>query len=130
MLRAHEMSTSPLSTWIMKSNIRPQVTSFGRPLSHRPAQKAKSRMMKLRVHASDGLVSPKKAKEMALAASNEALKASLLERMADAENINGRLAMLGVTAALVVEYITGLGIISQVVLYLKMFGILGPDSGF
>lgn len=43
---------------------------------------------------------------------------------------NGRAAMLGFLAAIVVEAGTGKGIILQIIMYLKWSGILGPMSGF
>jgi len=46
------------------------------------------------------------------------------------EVTNGRYAMLGFWACIIVEAATGRGIIGQVVLYLKALNILGPASGF
>ena len=43
---------------------------------------------------------------------------------------NGRWAMLGFLAALIVEAATGRGIIGQVFLYLRASGLLGEASGF
>lgn len=48
----------------------------------------------------------------------------------DIEMKNGRWAMLGFLAAVLVEAATGQGIIGQGVTYLKWTGFLGPDSGF
>lgn len=43
---------------------------------------------------------------------------------------NGRAAMMGFLAAILVEAGTGKGIILQIIMYLKWSGILGPMSGF
>lgn len=43
---------------------------------------------------------------------------------------NGRAAMIGFLAAILVEAATGKGIILQVIMYLKLSGLLGPMSGF
>lgn len=43
---------------------------------------------------------------------------------------NGRSAMLGFLAAVLVEAATGKGIILQIIMYLKLSGLLGPMSGF
>jgi len=43
---------------------------------------------------------------------------------------NGRAAMLGFLAGLVMEALTGHGVIGQVVIYLKLAGLLGEKSGF
>lgn len=48
----------------------------------------------------------------------------------DVEVTNGRWAMLGFLAALLVEAGTGKGIIGQGIGYLKFVGLLGPNSGF
>lgn len=55
------------------------------------------------------------------------------EGLAYARNVevtNGRWAMLGFLAALLVEAGTGKGILGQGVSYLKFVGLLGPNSGF
>lgn len=43
---------------------------------------------------------------------------------------NGRAAMLGFLSACLVEAATGKGIILQVIMYLKLVGLLGAESGF
>ena len=43
---------------------------------------------------------------------------------------NGRAAMLGFWLACAVESATGNGILGQVIVYLKMSGLLGAESGF
>lgn len=43
---------------------------------------------------------------------------------------NGRWAMLGFLASIVVEAATGNGILGQIIFYLKAANVLGPDSGF
>lgn len=43
---------------------------------------------------------------------------------------NGRYAMMGFLAALMVEAATGKGIILQIIMYLKLSGLLGDMSGF
>jgi hypothetical protein len=48
----------------------------------------------------------------------------------DVEVTNGRWAMLGFLAALIVEAGTGKGIIGQLIAYFKFLGLLGPASGF
>ncbi|PNH04579.1 hypothetical protein TSOC_009230 [Tetrabaena socialis] len=48
----------------------------------------------------------------------------------DVEIANGRAAMVGFLAAILVEAATGKGIILQIIAYLKWSGILGPMSGF
>ncbi|KXZ50706.1 hypothetical protein GPECTOR_15g390 [Gonium pectorale] len=48
----------------------------------------------------------------------------------DVELANGRAAMLGFLAAILVEAATGKGIILQIITYLKWSGLLGPMSGF
>ncbi|KAG2454228.1 hypothetical protein HYH02_001262 [Chlamydomonas schloesseri] len=48
----------------------------------------------------------------------------------EVEMTNGRAAMLGFLAAILVEAGTGEGIIRQIITYLKWSGILGPMSGF
>ncbi|EFJ43000.1 hypothetical protein VOLCADRAFT_109992 [Volvox carteri f. nagariensis] len=48
----------------------------------------------------------------------------------DVELANGRAAMLGFLAAILVEAGTGQGIIMQIITYLKWSGLLGPMSGF
>ncbi|GLC68832.1 hypothetical protein PLESTF_000743400 [Pleodorina starrii] len=48
----------------------------------------------------------------------------------DVELSNGRAAMLGFLAAIMVEAATGKGIILQIIMYLKWSGLLGPMSGF
>lgn len=53
--------------------------------------------------------------------------------MAYARNIelqNGRAAMLGFLAAVVVEAATGKGIIMQLIMWFKLMGLLGAESGF
>lgn len=42
----------------------------------------------------------------------------------------GRAAMVGFLAAVMVEAATGNGIIGQLIVYAKMSGLLGADSGF
>lgn len=46
------------------------------------------------------------------------------------EITNGRWAMIGFFACIIIEALTGRGIIGQVILYLKALNILGPQSGF
>ncbi|KAF6262093.1 hypothetical protein COO60DRAFT_1282853 [Scenedesmus sp. NREL 46B-D3] len=46
------------------------------------------------------------------------------------ELTNGRYAMLGFLAAVLVEAATGKGIILQIIMYLKLSGLLGAASGF
>ena len=46
------------------------------------------------------------------------------------EITNGRWAMLGFLAAIAVEAGTGRGILSQLILYAKLSGLLGQQSGF
>eukprot|EP00879_Flechtneria_rotunda_P002384 GHRR01002579.1.p1 GENE.GHRR01002579.1~~GHRR01002579.1.p1 ORF type:complete len:317 (+),score=118.88 GHRR01002579.1:1383-2333(+) len=46
------------------------------------------------------------------------------------ELTNGRYAMLGFLSAVLVEAVTGKGIIMQVIMYLKLSGLLGAASGF
>ncbi|KAG2425563.1 hypothetical protein HXX76_013607 [Chlamydomonas incerta] len=48
----------------------------------------------------------------------------------EVEMTNGRAAMLGFLAAILVEAGTGEGIIRQIITYLKWSGLLGPMSGF
>lgn len=48
----------------------------------------------------------------------------------DVELTNGRMAMLGFLSAILVEAVTGKGIIMQVIMYLKLSGLLGAESGF
>ncbi|GIL48911.1 hypothetical protein Vafri_5322 [Volvox africanus] len=48
----------------------------------------------------------------------------------EVELSNGRAAMLGFLAAILVEAATGKGIILQIITYLKWSGLLGPMSGF
>eukprot|EP00798_Chlamydomonas_sp_ICE-L_P022795 gene22795-29963_t len=48
----------------------------------------------------------------------------------DVEITNGRWAMLGFLASIVVEAATGKGILGQVIIYLKLSGALGDKSGF
>lgn len=53
--------------------------------------------------------------------------------MAYARNIelqNGRAAMLGFLAAVVVEAATGKGILMQLIMWFKLMGLLGAESGF
>ena len=59
-----------------------------------------------------------------------AASASVLQSLKDVELTNGRWAMLGFLAAILVEAGTGRGIIEQCITYLKVIGILGPMSGF
>ena len=66
----------------------------------------------------------KSADEMYFGASGE------LSYARDIEITNGRYAMLGFAAAIVVEAATGEGIIGQCITYLKWSGILGDRSGF
>lgn len=46
------------------------------------------------------------------------------------EQTNGRWAMMGFLASLIGEAATGYGILGQVVLWCKLVGLLGADSGF
>ncbi len=46
------------------------------------------------------------------------------------ELTNGRYAMMGFLAAILVEASTGDGILGQVFQYIKMSGLLGENSGF
>jgi Chlorophyll A-B binding protein len=46
------------------------------------------------------------------------------------ELTNGRWAMLGFLAAIVVEAATGQGIFGQLIMWLKWVGLLGEASGF
>lgn len=48
----------------------------------------------------------------------------------DIELSNGRLAMIGFLASILVEAATGEGILGQVIFYLKEAGVLGDKSGF
>jgi hypothetical protein len=48
----------------------------------------------------------------------------------DIELQNGRAAMLGFLAAVVVEAATGKGILMQIIMWLKIVGLLGAASGF
>lgn len=48
----------------------------------------------------------------------------------DVEITNGRWAMLGFLAAITVEAATGKGILSQLIYYAKLSGLLGQQSGF
>ena len=59
-----------------------------------------------------------------------AASASVLQSLKDVELANGRWAMLGFLAAILVEAGTGRGVIEQCISYLKFIGILGPMSGF
>lgn len=43
---------------------------------------------------------------------------------------NGRAAMLGFLAAVLVEAATGKGILMQIIMWLKLVGLLGAESGF
>lgn len=43
---------------------------------------------------------------------------------------NGRAAMIGFLACIVVEAATGRGILGQLFLYFKLSGLLGENSGF
>lgn len=43
---------------------------------------------------------------------------------------NGRWAMIGFLSAVLVEAATGKGIILQIIMYLKLVGLLGAESGF
>jgi len=56
--------------------------------------------------------------------------ASLLAYQREVEMQNGRAAMLGFAAAVLIEAHTGYGIIPQLITYGKLSGILGADSGF
>lgn len=53
-----------------------------------------------------------------------------LEYARQVEITNGRWAMLGFLAAIAVEAGTGRGILSQLILYAKLSGLLGQQSGF
>lgn len=46
------------------------------------------------------------------------------------ELANGRAAMIGFVSSAVMEALTGHGVIGQVVIYLKLAGLLGENSGF
>lgn len=46
------------------------------------------------------------------------------------ELTNGRYAMLGFLTAVLVEAATGKGIIMQIIMWLKLVGLLGAESGF
>ncbi len=46
------------------------------------------------------------------------------------ELTNGRWAMIGFWACIIVEAATGRGILNQVILYLRLSGLLGEASGF
>lgn len=46
------------------------------------------------------------------------------------EITNGRYAMLGFLTAVLVEAATGKGIIMQLIMWFKITGFLGADSGF
>lgn len=48
----------------------------------------------------------------------------------DIELQNGRAAMLGMLAAVLVEAGTGKGILLQIIMWLKFVGLLGAASGF
>jgi hypothetical protein len=48
----------------------------------------------------------------------------------DIELQNGRAAMLGFLAAVVVEAATGKGILMQLIMWFKLMGLLGAQSGF
>lgn len=48
----------------------------------------------------------------------------------EVEITNGRWAMLGFLAAITVEAATGKGILSQLIYYAKLSGLLGQQSGF
>jgi hypothetical protein len=48
----------------------------------------------------------------------------------DVELTNGRAAQLGFLAAILVEAATGKGIIMQLIMWFKLMGLLGPESGF
>jgi hypothetical protein len=43
---------------------------------------------------------------------------------------NARWAMVGFFAAVLIEARTGAGVKDQLIMYAKMTGVLGPDSGF
>ena len=62
----------------------------------------------------------------------EALASSsaLAEQLRRAEIENGRWAMIGFLASILVEAGTGQGILGQLILIFKGVGLLGPDSGF
>ncbi len=47
-----------------------------------------------------------------------------------AELTNARAAMVGFLAAVLMEALTGRGILGQLVLYLKLVGVLTFESGF
>jgi hypothetical protein len=46
------------------------------------------------------------------------------------EITNGRWAQLGFLAAILVEAGTGKGILMQLIMWFKLMGLLGPESGF
>lgn len=73
---------------------------------------------------------------VSLAARNDILEQGMFSanaEMAYARNIelqNGRAAMLGFLAAVVVEAATGKGILMQLIMWFKLMGLLGAESGF
>lgn len=48
----------------------------------------------------------------------------------EVELTNGRWAMMGFLTAVLVEAGTGKGIILQLIMWFKVMGLLGPESGF
>lgn len=73
---------------------------------------------------------------VSLAARNDIMEQGMFSanaEMAYARNIelqNGRAAMLGFLAAVLVEAGTGKGILMQIIMWLKIVGLLGAASGF
>eukprot|EP00240_Pyramimonas_obovata_P011848 CAMPEP_0118957922 /NCGR_PEP_ID=MMETSP1169-20130426/62357_1 /TAXON_ID=36882 /ORGANISM="Pyramimonas obovata, Strain CCMP722" /LENGTH=133 /DNA_ID=CAMNT_0006906025 /DNA_START=494 /DNA_END=895 /DNA_ORIENTATION=- len=76
------------------------------------------------------LLSPKEAKVEAEKQEIKLKSESFKEWSERAETTNGRWAIVGLLAALIMEKLTGLGPFHQVILYLKLVGALGPNSGF
>lgn len=72
---------------------------------------------------------------MSLSARSDVLEQGVFQNseMAYARNVeltNGRWAMIGFLACIVVEAATGRGILGQLFLYFKLSGLLGENSGF
>jgi hypothetical protein len=73
---------------------------------------------------------------VSLAARNDIMEQGMFSANAemryarDIELQNGRAAMLGFLAAVVVEAATGKGILMQIIMWLKIVGLLGAASGF